>query len=156
MQNDFSLEPLRAQTLEAESELKKCNELTARFGLYLSDEQIESVVERRFEALRENGRIEFGEGIMKKLICAFCDSPYIFQENYMDTLLELQDNFYYFKNESHDRISDDELIGFMKTVFDGRAQGSLDYLSGTSLEELCRYAREGYDPENGGSAGDLF
>ena len=55
-----------------------------------------------------------------------------------------------------DRISDDELIEFMKTVFDGRAEGSLDYLSGTSLEELCRYAREGYDPADGGASGDLF
>ncbi len=68
------------------------------------------------------------------LVTEFCDSPYIIQANYEDTILELQDSFYYFKNESMDRISDDELIAFMKRYFDGICQGSLEYLSGTSLE----------------------
>lgn len=156
MANDFALEPAKLQMLAAVEELKGCNAITARFGLRLTGDQITEMVERRFEALSDTGRIEFGEGILKKLICAFCDSPYITQENYEDTILELQDSFYYFKNESGDRISDDELIEYMKTVFDGRAQGSLEYLSATSLEELCRYARSGYDPNDADDAGDLF
>ena len=40
-------------------------------------------------------------------------------------------------------MSDDELIEAMRDVFNGVAQGSLDYLAGTSLEELCRDARAG-------------
>lgn len=137
-------------------ELRECNGLSAQYGLTLSETQIQEVVARRFDALLGSGRIEFGEGVLRKLIYAFCDSPYIEQADYEDTLLTLQDAFYYFKNESNDRIPDDELIGFMKIVFDGRAQGSLDYLTGTSLEELCRYAREEWDPQDGSSAGDLF
>jgi len=156
MADHFALDPVRMQMLTAESELRDCNEFTARYGLTLSKAQIQGLVERRFGALKDTGRIEFGEGILKKLIYAFCDSPYITQENYEETILELQDSFYYFKNESMDSISDDELIEFMKAVFDGRAQGSLDYLSGTSLEELCRYAREGWDPQDGEDSGDLF
>jgi hypothetical protein len=131
--------------LLAAQELRECNLFTGRYGLSLSEAQIERLVVRRFGALRDTGRVEFGEGILKKLIYAFCDSPYLFQENYEDTLLELQDSFYYFKGEADERLSDDELIGFMKQVFDGPAQGSLEYLSGTSLEELCRDARNG-DP----------
>lgn len=156
MADQFALDPVRMQMLTAESELRGCNEFTARYGLTLSEAQIQGLVERRFGALKDTGRIEFGEGILKKLIYAFCDSPYITQENYEETILELQDSFYYFKNESMDSISDDELIEFMKKVFDGRAQGSLDYLSGTSLEELCRYARNGWDSQDEDDAGDLF
>ena len=130
------------QRLTAAQELRDCNLFTGRFGLSLSEEQIESLVTRRFGALRDTGRVEFGEGILKKLIYAFCDSPYLFQESYEDTLLELQDSFYYFKGEAEERFSDDELLGFMKQVFDGPAQGSLEYLTGTSLEQLCRDARE--------------
>lgn len=156
MNNNFALEPIRMQMLAAAQELRACNELTARFGLVLSETQIQCLVERRFTALRDTGRIEFGEGILKKLIYAFCDSPYITQENYEETILDLQDSFYYFKNESMDRIADDELIEFMKIVFDGRAQGSFDYLSGTSLEELCRFAREGWNPHDSADSGDLF
>jgi hypothetical protein len=156
MSDFFALELLRQQAMTAERELRACNEMSVLYGLFLSEEQIRGLVERRFGALRDNGRIEFGEGVLPKLVYAFCDSPYITQENYGETLLELQDAFYFFKNESVDRLSDDELIGYMKSTFDGRAEGSMDYLAGTSLEELCRYAREGYDPLNGNGAGDLF
>lgn len=37
------------------------------------------------------------------------------------TLGDLQDAFYYFKNESGDRFSDDDLIEFMEKVFNGQA-----------------------------------
>jgi hypothetical protein len=156
MDNGFMMEPVRVQMLAAAQELRECNKFTGRYGLSLSEGEIQDLVERRFGALKDTGRIEFGEGILKKLIYAFCDSPYISQENYEDTLLELQDSFYYYKNESMDRLTDDELIDYMKTVFNGRAQGSLDYLSGTSLDELCRYVREGYDPLDPNDIGDLF
>ena len=156
MNKDFSLGPFDAQVRMAVNELRECNELTARFGLILSETQIQSLVEHRLNALRDTDRIEFGEGILKKLIASFCDSPYLTQENFEETIIELQDSFYYFKNESMDRFSDDELIDFMSTVFNGRAQGSLDYLSGTSLEELCRHARQGWDPDLDAGSGDLF
>ncbi len=155
MNQNFSLDPISMQRMAAVDELRECNQLTARFGLRLSEEQIQSLVNFRFEALQNTMRIEFGEGVLRKLIYAFCDSPYISQENYEETIAELQDSFYYFKNESMDRFSDDELIEYMKAVFDGRAQGSLEYLCGTSLEELCRYARKGYRPR-ADDDGDLF
>ncbi|MGE4485924.1 MAG: DUF6323 family protein [Oscillospiraceae bacterium] len=148
MADTFFLEPVKMQMLEARQELRELNDLTAQFGLYLSEEQIQSLVERRFGALKDTGRIEFGEGILKKLVCAFCDSPYISRENYEDTIIELQDSFYYFKNESNDLIPDDELIEFMKRNFNGKAQGSLDYLAGTSLEDLCRNTRYGYEADD--------
>ncbi len=157
MDGNFSLQPLEMQKLAAMQELRNCNELTARYGLALSEAQMQALVEGRFGALIDTGRVEFGEGVLKKLIYAFCDSPYVIQDNYEETILELQDSFYYYKNESMGLIADDELIGFMKIVFDGRAQGSLEYLTGTSLDELCRYARDGgYDPLDGGASGDRF
>lgn len=143
MDEKISLSPVDMQKLQTIAELRECNDLTIRYGLFLSDEQIHGLTERRFAALKDTGRIEFGQGILKKLVSEFCDSPYITQENYEDTILELQDAFYYFKNESMDRISDDELISFMKHHFDGICQGSLDYLNDISLEELCRNMRYG-------------
>lgn len=138
MMDNFQLNPVKIQFLLEMEELQKCNELSVKFGLTLTEAQIQNLMERRFEALKSTGRIEFGEGILKKLIYAFCDSPYILQEDYENTLMELQDSFYYFKNESKDLISDDELIEFMKDLFNGRAKDSLDYLTGASLSDLCR------------------
>lgn len=156
MESRFSLMPVDMQKLQTVAELRECNELTMKYGLLLSEQQIQDIAERRFAALKDTGRIEFGQGILKKLVAIFCDSPYIMQENYEDTILELQDSFYYFKNESMDRISDDELIAFMKHRFDGTCQGSLEYLSGTSLEELCRDTRYGYEVDDADMQGDSF
>ncbi len=135
------LSPLMLQqTMEAQG-LREVNALTARYGLTLSEQDIATLVEKRAAALKETGRVEFGKGILEKLAFAFCDSPYLFQETYVETLLELQDAFYYFKNESLDALTDDELIAFMKEHFDGDCEGSVEYLTGTLLEDLCRDIR---------------
>ena len=144
MSKNISLVLQDIQKKQAVIELKKCNELTLKYGLTLSNEDINELIENRFKSLKDTGRIEFSEGVLKKIIEAFCDSPYIMQENYKDTLLELQESFYFFKNEAMDQRADDELIEFMKIHFDGECQGSLEYLSGTNLEELCRNTRYGY------------
>lgn len=143
MEHGFSLHPLKAQLISTIRELELCNDMTEQYGLTLTRAQIQRLAEHRFLALRNTDRIEFGEGILKKLIYSFCDSPYLTQEYYEQTMIDLQDIFYYFKNESMEKLSDDELIDLMKFVFDGKAQGSLDYLAGTSLEILCRSLRGG-------------
>ena len=155
MDNNMLL-PLQQQLLAAHQEIRECNAYSSRFGLVLSETEITDLVTSRAEALRASGRIEFGGGILPKLIEAFCDSPYVDQQNYADTLTELQEAFYYFKTEAMDRLSDDELIEYMVKVFNGRAQGSAEYLSGTSQEALARYARTGFDPFDAEEAGDLF
>ena len=118
--------------------IKKCNEYTNKYGLILSDNQISNLLERRKETLKETGRIELRVGIIDKLIKEFCDSPYVNQENFAETLYELIEMFYEYKNEIMDLITDDELIEFMKKSFDGICQGNLEYLSGTILYKMRR------------------
>jgi len=141
----LSLSPLDLQKMQTIEELEECNALSAKFGLCLSDRQIAELAESRFSALKETGRVEFGRGILKMLVEEFCDSPFITRDNYAETVAELQDSFYYFKNESMDRIPDCELVSMMRKYFDGVCKGSLEYLNGTSLEELCRAERRGYE-----------
>lgn len=95
-------------------------------------------MERRKETLKETGRIELRVGIIDKLIKEFCDSPYVNQENFAETLYELIEIFYEYKNETMDLITDDELLAFMKKSFDGICQGNLEYLSGTILYKMRR------------------
>ena len=116
--------------------IKKCNEYTSKYGLVLSDNQIENILERRKETLKETGRVELREGIIDKLIKEFCDSPYMNQENFANNLYELIEIFYEYKNETMDLITDDELIKFMKNSFDGIAQGDLEYLYGTIMYKM--------------------
>ena len=71
----------------------------------------------------------------------FSSSPYVSPDNYLETLHELIEIFYYFKNETLDLISDDNLIRFMKKCFDGRCGGSLEILRSRDLEEMARSIR---------------
>ena len=101
----------------AKQEIRRCNEFSARFGLILNEEEIAKLAQSRSDALKRSGRVEFGGGVLPKLIYAFCDSPYLEQENYAATLEELQEAFYYYKSEALDLYTDDELIEFMVSVF---------------------------------------
>lgn len=81
---------------------------------------------------------------MPKIIYEFCDSDFVNQDNYIESLIRLQDIFYLFKNEMLDEITDDELIHFMKEQFDTVCYGDLDYLGGTCLENFAQAIRAGY------------
>lgn len=121
--------------------LRKTNEYTNQFGLCLTEDDIQELMVRRRECLAEQQRVEFGKGILDQLIYAFCDSNYLDQENYAETIARLQDIFYLYKNESMDECTDEELISMMRAAFDGECQGSLEYLEGTYLEEFARNIR---------------
>ena len=60
----------------------------------------------------------FGEGILPQLIFVFCDSQYIDQNNYVETLKAAAGDFYLYKNEMLDEITDAELLEFMKEQFE--------------------------------------
>lgn len=141
----FELIPFSSGLIQKQAvdEVVKCNDYTERFGLSLTQAQAIELVETRSLSLRENRRIEFGGGVIDKIIKEFCDSPYLAMQNYSETLHELIETFYYYKNDTLDLISDDDLIKFMKTAFDGVCQGSLDLLSGRELYYLARNLRLG-------------
>lgn len=121
----------------------ECNQYTKKFGVSLTEQDAIMLMEARKNSLKEQERIEFGEGILTKLIYSFCDSPYIYQDNYVDTMESLQDIFYLYKNESLDELTDDELIDYMKDKFEGECQGSLEHLEDTCLEKFARSIRKG-------------
>jgi len=141
----MELELLNLQMQAAKQEIRVCNAQTQAYGLTLTEADITELVEMRGQALKNTGRVEFGGGILPKLMQAFCKSPYVDASNFATVLADLQDAFYYFKNESEDRFSDDDLVEFMEKVFNGEAHGSTELLCGISLEELCRWARSDFD-----------
>lgn len=133
--------------LQQQNQLDKVidtNQITARFGLALSEQDAKLILEERKKALLEQRRIEFGEGIVPKIIYEFCDSDYIDQSNYVNTMIRLQEIFYLYKNEMQDEITDDELLHLMKEQFELLCFGDLDYLEGTCLASFSQAIRAGY------------
>lgn len=139
---DFDETALRVHLTAAAEELAQSNRVSQKFGLVLSPTQADMLAQRQTLALRETGRIEFGGGILKKLALAFCDSPFIQPEDWADTLARLQTTFYELKNETKDRLGDDDLIFRMAVRFNGTAGGSLDALESTPPEWFFRTGAE--------------
>lgn len=130
------------ETEYVRQELMPCNQYTQKFGLSLSEQEAKELVIQKREVLQEQRRIELGESILKKIIFVFCDSPYIYQDNYIDMIERLTEIFFLYKNESMDELSDDELLDYMKQSFDGECEGSMDFLEDTALEQFARKIRK--------------
>ena len=135
---EFYIVPQPQETVQA---LAEANRQTARYGLTLTPEQMTALAESRGRALRDTGRVELGEGILPRLIEAFCDSPYLHQADYAGTLEALQTIFYHWKNEAGDLTPDEDVLRLLRRAFD-RAGGSTDCLEGFSLGELAKRMRE--------------
>ena len=131
------------------AKVMKTNEETERFGLALTEQDARLILKERNNVLAEQRRVEFGEGIAAKIIYEFCDSDYIDQNHYVDTIIRLQEIFYLYKNEMQDEITDDELLHLMKEQFEQLCFGDLDYLEGTCLAQFSQAVRAGYDGYKG-------
>lgn len=135
-------------TEEAVNEVVSCNRVTQRYGLSLTAQQASALLETRYDALENTGRIELGGGILPKLIQVFCDSPYLDQNCYEDMLHELLELFYWCKNETLDKVRDDVLLAFMKKQFDTKANGSIELLQDI-LEQMAFGLRSGIFTQEG-------
>ena len=109
--------------------LMETNQAAGKYGLILSEQDAALILEERKESLRKQERVEFGGGIVPKIIYEFCDSRYIRQD----------------KNEMRDEITDDELLHFMKEQFEDICFGDLEYLESTCLANFAQAVRAGYD-----------
>lgn len=125
------------------SEIIQCNEITQDYSLKLNEEDVKEIMKTRSIALEKSGRIEFNGQIITKIITVFSDSPYISQYNYSETINELVEIFYNYKNETLDFIGDDELIEIMNDNFDNYCQGSLELLEGKVLYKIANNIRNG-------------
>lgn len=126
------------------TQVLETNQYTEKYGLTLSNEDAGILAKERINTLKQEQRIEFGQGILTKIIYTFCDSAYIMQDNYRDSLLRLQDIFFLYKNEMMDEITDDELLEFMKEQFETVCYGDFGYLEETCLDIFAQAVRAGY------------
>ena len=126
------------------SKVIETNKDTERYGLVLSEQDARAIVENRKKSLQEQKRVEFGEGITPKIIREFCDSEFVRQDNYADTIMRLQEIFCLYKNEMDDEIADDELLHLMREQYDKLCFGDLDYLESTCLYDFAEAIRAGY------------
>ncbi len=121
-------------------EVVEINQKTKEFGLVLTRDEIKNIIVSRNQVLHSYGRVELSVEATKELAEVFCASPYVDDKNYISILYELQEIFYYLKNETEDRIGDSSLINMMREYFDSICMGSLELLK-SRLEEFSERFR---------------
>jgi hypothetical protein len=138
----FDEDVSQTQLAAAARELETVNQAIGRHGLSLSTADVQAIVVGRVEALEASDRVEFGSGVAKQIILGFAGSAFVSQENFVPTVLELQELFYEVKNESLEQIPDEDLIAKMRTLFDEYANGDVGLLEEALFEGLARQVRE--------------
>lgn len=128
MSENFSLDVIRNESQKEISKIIECNEFLEKYGLKITPEDVKVIIEKRNEALKKSGRIETSNEIVSRLIKEFCDSSYISNENFLETINELIEAFYYYKTETKNKISDEELIKFMREHYEKTVNGDISYL----------------------------
>lgn len=122
------------------NEILQTNEEAKKYGLILTVQDAKEIVEVRNRVLQSYGRIELDIGVTRKFIQSFCTSTFINPEEYVSTLNDLHELFYYLKNETEDEIGDDELIDIIKDFFDNSCRGSMELLK-SMIETLAENSR---------------
>ena len=131
---------LAAREQDFLGELALAAQTAELYGLALSGADIAQIARRRSAALAETNRVELGESAVPRLITAFCDAPYLLQEEFAETIARLTDAFYAYKNEDRGRMTDDELIACLRACCDAY-EGALDAALTLSMEDLRQKRR---------------
>ena len=131
----LSVPPLAPPIRSSAQRLLSVNAVSSRFGLTLSTDSAMRLGKQLVQSMEEHGRYLLDDGLLEELAMAFCDSPYLLQSDYEATLSALVEAFCDCKTQCLDRLTDEELLTFLRTRFDARG-GSLDALE-SDLTELC-------------------
>lgn len=122
------------------NELLKLNEETKENGLKLTEEDAKHVIDARSKTLESYERVELGINVTKKIIQLFSSSQYIDDKNYLNVIISVQDMFYYYKNETFEKVGDEELLNIIYNYFNKECRGSIKLLKG-KMEEYSRKIR---------------
>lgn len=122
-------------------EIMELNRITKNCDLALKKQEILSLIDRRDMILSSIGRVEVGEGILKDLILAFYDSPFIDKDNYFETVSDLLDIFYFYQTE-FSNLTDEEIINYMRDSFDNLCAGSLEMVMSVGVCNLKESIKE--------------
>ncbi|XAM36747.1 hypothetical protein TPHSE_10270 [Terrisporobacter petrolearius] len=122
----------------AKNELLKINDESSAYGLILTPEDVEEIIKSRGYSLKNYGRIDLNMDVTKKLINKIYTSQYTDKDDYVEIINDLQDIFYYLKNETLDEISDNEIIDIIVEFYE-KTSGRIDNIQNLTEKFALEY-----------------
>lgn len=138
------------------NQLLVLNEESSKKGLVLTQEDAKHILQARSQTLNSYGRIELGLNVTEEIIQLFQQSDFVNPDNYVTVLTEIQEIFYYFKNETNEKVGDKDLLNKIKYYYEIECGGAIQLLK-SKMEEYARKVRVEHmkqDMENEGR--DIF
>lgn len=118
------------------NEILNLNNESQNYGLDLTKEDVEEIINSRNDTLKYYGRIELDISVTKHIIENLYTSQYTDKDDYVELINDIQDIFYYLKNETLDEISDIEIIEIIDKFYNDFS-GRIDMVQ----EEAERFAK---------------
>ncbi|MDB0438676.1 hypothetical protein C4R89_03860 [Clostridioides difficile] len=115
------------------NELLETNKESKYYGLVLSKADVKDIITSRNDTLKGYGRIELDIKVTKQLIENIYTSQFTNMDDYLETINDMQEIFYYLKNETDDKICDDEIIEILDELYE-KFMGNMDNVRGESEE----------------------
>ncbi|UEL48655.1 hypothetical protein JW646_04150 [Terrisporobacter hibernicus] len=122
----------------AKNELLKINDESSVYGLILTPQDVEEIIKSRGYSLKNYGRIDLNMDVTKKLINKIYTSQYTDKDDYVEIINDLQDIFYYLKNETLDEISDNEIIDIIVEFYE-KTSGRIENIQNLSEKFALEY-----------------
>ena len=122
----------------AKNDLLKINDESSAYGLILTPQDVEEIIKSRGYSLKNYGRIDLNMDVTKKLINKIYTSQYTDKDDYVEIINDLQDIFYYLKNETLDEISDTEIIDIIVEFYE-KTSGRIDNIQNLTEKFALEY-----------------
>ncbi len=106
--------------------------------LALKQEDIKEIIKSRNNTLKSYGRIELDINVTKRIIKNLYTSQYTDKDDYVESINDLQEIFYYLKNETLDQISDIEIIEIIDEFYN-KFSGRIEIVQEKSEEFAKQY-----------------
>ena len=107
------------------NQILEINDKSVDYGLVLSPKDVEEVIKSRKDSLKTYGRIDLNMDITEKIMEILYTSQYTDKDDYLELINDLQDIFYYLKNETLDEISDNEILDKISEFYE-KTSGRID------------------------------
>ncbi|MBQ8028885.1 MAG: hypothetical protein IJ262_05720 [Clostridia bacterium] len=102
----------------------------------LTVEKAQYILDSSNSVLKDCGRIEFGDSVAFKITDCFLSSANVSKYDFEKVIEGLIEVFYLIKNEINEKLTDDEIIEAMQTVFEKGACGSTVHLAHWAEREI--------------------
>ncbi|MCH3963351.1 MAG: DUF6323 family protein [Clostridium sp.] len=127
------------------NEIIKLNKQLKKEGIVLTVKDAKEIITERDKTLKSTGRMEINMDVIHSIIKEVGKSPYVNQENAVETVNDIYEVFHYLKNSTSDLLSDSEILESIMFFYNEIYRGSIELVMGKGVEKIVCNFKNGRD-----------